>query len=303
MSSINICIYDRVTLNNGKQGEVQFMGPIEGKGDSIFYGIKLDEQQGKNNGTANNIRYFECTNNHGIFVKVQKIKKSEATQLNAVLPRVSIGDRVKVKDKRQHGILRFVGITEFDKGSFYGVELEEPLGENDGSVNDRQYFECSDYYGIFCKLNNIEQATIGKVGGNKLKPKKQAFKSNSDIASIKNNYVSKQKTAIVAPPPPMPEPESPSSNQQNLLDQDIETMGFIQLKARCGMEGLSTFGTKKQLLGRLRQHIQKNGTNNKPKNINTQNNNNNNNNNNKMKYPPSKQSNSDFDPELHDIPP
>lgn len=56
-------------------------------------------------------------------------------------------------------------------------------------------------------------------------------------------------------------PVSPRSkkNQQNLLDQDIESMGFIQLKARCGMEGLSTFGTKKQLLGRLRQHLQKQG--------------------------------------------
>merc|ERR1712233_148444 len=34
--------------------------------------------------------------------------------------------------------------------------------------------------------------------------------------------------------------------------------GFIQLKARCGMEGLSTFGTKKQLLARLRLHLNPN---------------------------------------------
>ena len=74
-------------------------------------------------------------------------------------------------------------------------------------------------------------------------------------------------------------PVSPRSkkNQQNLLEQDIESMGFIQLKARCGMEGLSTFGTKKQLLGRLRQHLQKQG------NGVTSNNNNNSNGNSKNK--------------------
>eukprot|EP01083_Nonionella_stella_P189211 699225_1 len=32
-------------------------------------------------------------------------------------------------------------------------------------------------------------------------------------------------------------------------------MNFIQLKARCGIAGLSTGGTKKQLLSRLRKHL------------------------------------------------
>lgn len=68
--------------------------------------------------------------------------------------------------------------------------------------------------------------------------------------------------SMMAPPAPsQPAPVSPKSKANNrnqptnLLKQDIEKMGFIQLKARCGMEGLSTFGTKKQLLGRMRHHL------------------------------------------------
>ena len=39
-----------------------------------------------------------------------------------------------------HGTVRFVGNTRFDTGVFIGVELEEPSGKNDGSVDGVQYF-------------------------------------------------------------------------------------------------------------------------------------------------------------------
>lgn len=166
---MDICIYDRVTLQNGKEGEVQFMGMIEGK-DGVFYGIKLDEPQGKNDGTFEEIQYFECFDKYGIFVTANKIKKSEPTQFNEVLPRVCIGERVHVKHKRQHGILRFVGIVEFQQGCWYGVELEEPLGKNNGCVDDRQYFQCMEYYGIFCQVKNIESVCLYTLNIRKIAP-------------------------------------------------------------------------------------------------------------------------------------
>ena len=155
-AATDICIYDRVTLSNGKVGEVQLMGMIEGK-EGVFYGIKLDEPQGKNNGSHDKVKYFECHDKFGVFVPPHKIRKSEATQLNSVLPRVCIGDRVYVADKHQHGILRFVGVVHFDAGCRYGVELEEPLGDNNGAIDDeRQYFECEDYCGVFCESKHLE---------------------------------------------------------------------------------------------------------------------------------------------------
>lgn len=114
------------------------------------------------------------------------------------------------------------------------------------------------------------------------KSRKSTQKSHSDIAQIKNNYNQNQnKPAVVmAPPPPMPEPET--KKPPNLMEVDIETMGFIQLKARCGMEGLDTFGTKKQLLERLRQHLGESVS--------------------RIPSKPPLESPTSFDPDLHDIP-
>lgn len=32
------------------------------------------------------------------------------------------------------GVLRYLGETEFAKGDWAGIELDEPVGKNDGSV-------------------------------------------------------------------------------------------------------------------------------------------------------------------------
>ena len=155
MEDLEICIYDRVTLSNQKQGEVQFMGIIEGK-QGLFYGVKLDGPDGKNDGSVGDIKYFDCFENYGIFVTTSKIIKSEPTQFNAVLPRVCIGDRIYVKDHRFYGIVQFVGTIDDKEGCWYGIELEDPMGEHNGSLGDRQYFECQDFCGIFCEAKNIE---------------------------------------------------------------------------------------------------------------------------------------------------
>ena len=150
-----ICIYDRVTLHNGLQGSVQFMG---GRPNGIFYGIKLDESKGTNNGTFNEIKYFECEDKHGIFVTHNKITNSEPTQSNQLLPRVCIGHKVYVRnEKRMVGILKFVGIVHFEQGSdcWYGIELDEPFGQNNGCIDGRKYFHSAHQHGIFCQANQI----------------------------------------------------------------------------------------------------------------------------------------------------
>ncbi|KAM9989018.1 hypothetical protein ACTFIY_005047 [Dictyostelium cf. discoideum] len=74
---------------------------------------------------------------------------------------IKVGDRCKVisddptnYDERL-GKVQYVGTVEFSSGVWIGVELDLPLGKNDGSVKGKQYFQCSPKYGCFAKPKNV----------------------------------------------------------------------------------------------------------------------------------------------------
>uniref|UniRef100_A0A0B7BEA5 CAP-Gly domain-containing protein n=1 Tax=Arion vulgaris TaxID=1028688 RepID=A0A0B7BEA5_9EUPU len=73
---------------------------------------------------------------------------------------VKVGDRVLVSGSKQ-GILRFIGDTDFAKGVWAGVELEEPLGKNDGAVAGKRYFDCKPMHGLFAPVHKISQIEVG----------------------------------------------------------------------------------------------------------------------------------------------
>ena len=60
-----------------------------------------------------------------------------ATSGDATKPTFKLGDRVVVSGSKV-GTVRYVGTTEFAKGDWIGVELDEPLGKNDGSVQGKR---------------------------------------------------------------------------------------------------------------------------------------------------------------------
>lgn len=63
------------------------------------------------------------------------------------------------------GIVRFHGRTGFAPGVWVGVELEEPVGKNDGSVDGKRYFDCVFGHGIFVRESKARVADV--VGGSK----------------------------------------------------------------------------------------------------------------------------------------
>lgn len=69
------------------------------------------------------------------------------TQL-AVGCRVLVGNTVK-------GTVRFVGETDFAKGVWIGVELDDPCGKNDGSLRGKRYFTCAPDHGVFAPPSKI----------------------------------------------------------------------------------------------------------------------------------------------------
>ena len=156
---------DRVLVSGNKRGVIAFLGPTRfAKGE--WAGVVLDEAVGKNDGSVQGVKYFECPPNKGIFARPEKLEPilnqpelvrskqpqqqpqqqqqlrqqqekqplvNKGMSLAAKRQQFQIGDHVVVGGAKQ-GILRYLGPTEFANGVWAGVELHEPVGKNDGSV-------------------------------------------------------------------------------------------------------------------------------------------------------------------------
>lgn len=76
--------------------------------------------------------------------------------LKALKEKLKLGDRVLVGGAKE-GFLRYLGPTEFAKGVWAGVELEDAQGKNDGAVSGKRYFQCAPRHGLFAPLPKVEK--------------------------------------------------------------------------------------------------------------------------------------------------
>ena len=144
---------DTVAMEGGKQGRVAFFGTTQ-FARGTWVGVVLDTAEGKNSGRVGEVQYFDCLPNHGLFTRPQKLKlvqrkeaepvrrdhapnQSPVADLKMLREKLKLGDRVLVGGAKE-GFLRYLGPTEFAKGVWAGVELEEPMGKNDGAVSGKR---------------------------------------------------------------------------------------------------------------------------------------------------------------------
>ncbi|SNX81474.1 related to Tubulin-specific chaperone B [Melanopsichium pennsylvanicum] len=57
---------------------------------------------------------------------------------------------------QRKGTVRYVGLTKFATGIWVGVEYDEPVGKNDGSVAGERYFNCKPNFGSFVRTDKIQ---------------------------------------------------------------------------------------------------------------------------------------------------
>ena len=154
---------DLVVAGGTKQGKVAFVGATQ-FARGLWVGVVLETAEGKNDGCVNGVAYFNCRPNHGLFSKPEKLvllKKASAQPKPAAtkpLPPpatdLRVGDRVLV-DGVKSGIIEFMGPTQFAKGPWIGVCLDNAEGKNDGSVNGVQYFQCPPVHGVFTRAAKV----------------------------------------------------------------------------------------------------------------------------------------------------
>ncbi|KAG9313881.1 dynein associated protein-domain-containing protein [Chiua virens] len=54
------------------------------------------------------------------------------------------------------GVVRFCGTTSFALGKWVGIELFEPKGKNDGSIQGVVYFSCKPLFGVFIRPSQVK---------------------------------------------------------------------------------------------------------------------------------------------------
>ena len=87
-------------------------------------------------------------------------RDSESLEQNSDTSEVSsvvLGNRCCVSPGDRLGSVRYIGpLRHLDTDSkWVGVELDEPLGKNDGELKGYRYFVCGKNYGCFARLNQV----------------------------------------------------------------------------------------------------------------------------------------------------
>ncbi|KAI9013992.1 CAP Gly-rich domain-containing protein [Phycomyces nitens] len=126
---------------------------------SLVEKFELTEEEYANR--HDSVRAFKERNKLGRFSKEALEDMAEFERQNdEAAMKIKVGERCEIQltedsSVKRRGWVRYLGTTEFQSGLWVGVQYDEPLGKNDGSVQGERYFTCPPKYGSFVRPNKV----------------------------------------------------------------------------------------------------------------------------------------------------
>lgn len=157
-----------------------------------------------------------------------------------------VGSRViVVGSASKKGQIRYLGDTQFSAGEWVGVVLDNPLGENNGTVDGVKYFEAGPKHGIFVRREDVklENTTPGSQKLDALRRRKSSQTIGGSMASSKPT---KDVSFVKKSADGTPDAKSRTSVSRNLLSRrgedifGIETLDQVEYHSDDDIEKTET---------------------------------------------------------------
>jgi len=103
--------------------------------------------------TAKNAYNLEIVGDVAQHYMVSKERKNVQTEKIRPLPKLHVGDRVRV-DQNKNGYIRWIGCDKVFGNSIetrYGIQLDDARGFSDGTWKGKRFFHCNRWCGVFLK--------------------------------------------------------------------------------------------------------------------------------------------------------
>jgi hypothetical protein len=123
--------------------------------------------------SSNSFSHDEVNSKHVNSIRLNSSNSSDSTLTSSAQSSPKINTKVLVLrgDSSSQAVVRFIGETKFAPGKWIGVELDQPTGKNNGSVQEHCYFKCPNKYGLFVREECIKSHSHAKsiIAANKAK--------------------------------------------------------------------------------------------------------------------------------------
>ncbi|RLV90931.1 Cell polarity protein alp11 [Spathaspora sp. JA1] len=110
----------------------------------------------------NSVLQWKQTNKLGRFdPNYEVLQQKEQLENKEKISTMKIGDRCRIIniEGERRGVVKYIGkidIIDQGKSDWIGIEFDEPVGRNDGSINGVKIFEARNNHGSFVKPKQVE---------------------------------------------------------------------------------------------------------------------------------------------------